>query len=144
MIVDDSEVAVKKFKMFAEKVDSEAKVVELCKKYLKHKGIDIDALNNTVSKVLLEQQTAPAKVETVYVNPNDLHILKYGSTIDNGQLDRLDPAMKQQMIADTKRRMVDNMIYELVQKDLVKFESYQDYACDQMRIYGYLKVWKGR
>lgn len=142
MIVDDKDVEIKKFKMYAENADSEQKIVELCKKYLKHKGIDVD--HSAAARDFLASQIAPPKIETVYANPNDIHVLKHVATIDRYLLDQKDPNEKLQVIAAHQKRMVDAMAFELVSYNLVKFETYQDYACDQTRLYGYLKVWKGR
>lgn len=131
MIVDENEVAVKKFKMFAEKAKNERDVIDLCRKYLKHKGIDVDTP--------LESYFAPKLPEKIYVGMKDI-VRVQGQFI----LDGYDMSKNQtsQEVAYAQKYVVDNIIHELVKSNLIDFQSYRKMDTYQTVVRGTLHAWK--
>lgn len=139
MIVDDSEIAVKKFKMFADKVNNEAQIVDLCKKYLKHKGIDVD--NTATMNAALASQIAPPRIEKVFVGASDL-IETYGRyEIDDLMIRSIQDSVEAQTQA--KMHIAKLIMSEVVKSDAIKFDQYKDYNYGKLVVQGKLVVYKG-
>jgi hypothetical protein len=68
MIASEDDIQLRKFKMFAENIETTEKAVELCKKFLKHKGWDVD----DIIKKSLVRDLEPPKIEKHYVGLKDL------------------------------------------------------------------------
>lgn len=135
MIIDESEVEIKKFKMFAEKADSEQKIVELCKKYLKHKGIDTDAIEN---RILLES-LRPKEPQRIYVGKPDIHTVNSRFTVDG--FDMSVTQSSDQMIY-ARKCILENITMEMFKSDLIEFETFKKMDTYQTIINGRVHVWK--
>lgn len=131
MIVGDAEVEMKKFKMFAEKADSEAKIMELCKKYLKHKGVDVDKG--------FADHFKPLEPQKIYVGMKDIISVHGQHTVDGWDMSALQSS--EQMI-HARKYVVDKILYEIVKNDMILFESYKDISTYQTIVRGKLNVWK--
>ena len=131
MIVEDSEVEIKKFKMYAEKADSEAKIVDLCKKYLKHKGIDTDAP--------LVNHFKPREPERIYVGMTDIIKINAETVFDG--FDRSFRQTSEDMMY-ARKNIVDQIVYDIIRNDLVKFNTYEKMDTRQTIVHGRLNVWK--
>lgn len=139
MIVEDREVEIKKFKMFADKVNTEAQIVDLCKKYLKHKGIDVD--NAAAMNAALASQIAPPRIETRYVGAGDLIEAHGQYAIDDYSIRSIADDVEAQVQA--KKYIMQNIMQEVVRTDTVKFDQYKDYNRAQLIVRGSLLVYKG-
>lgn len=131
MIVDDKEVEIKKFKMFAENVDSEQKIIELCKKYLKHKGIDIDTP--------LVNHFKPQEPQKIYVGMNDIVSVCGQVTVDGWDM---SPLQTSDEMIHARKYVIDKILYEIVQHDMILFDTYKDMPNYQTIVRGKLNVWK--
>lgn len=134
MIVDDSEVEIKKFKMFAEKLETESQIIDLCKKYLKHKGVDVD---NTAA---LSEIFRPKEPEKIYVGMSD--IVKVQGRFKLNEYDFRDTQHKLDSIAYASKYVVDEITHQLVKENMIEFETYKDPACYQTIICGNLNVYR--
>lgn len=131
MIVDESEVAVKKFKMFAEKTKSERDVIDLCKKYLRHKGIDVDTS--------LESHFASKMPEKIYVGMNDMVHVHGQFTLDGYNMSQNQTS---QEVAYAKKYVIDNIVHELIKSNLIDFQSFRKMDTFQTVVRGSLHAWK--
>jgi hypothetical protein len=131
MIVEDSEVEIKKFKMYAEKADSEAKIVDLCKKYLKHKGIDTDAT--------LVNHFKPREPERIYVGMTDIIKINAETVVDG--VDRSARQTSEDMMY-ARKSVIDKIVYDIIRNDLIKFNMYEKMDTWQTIVHGRLNVWK--
>jgi len=131
MIVEDSEVEIKKFKMYAEKADSEAKIVDLCKKYLKHKGIDTDAP--------LVNHFKPREPERIYVGMTDIIKINAETIVDG--VDRSARQTSEDMMY-ARKSVIDKIVYDIIRNDLIKFNMYGKMDTWQTIVHGRLNVWK--
>jgi hypothetical protein len=131
MIVEDSEVEIKKFKMYAEKADSEAKIIDLCKKYLKHKGIDTDAA--------LVNHFKPREPERIYVGMTDIIKINAETIVDG--VDRSARQSSEEFMY-ARKSVIDKIVYDIVRSDLIKFNSYEKMDTWQTIVHGRLNVWK--
>jgi hypothetical protein len=131
MIVNDAEVEIKKFKMFAEKADSEAKIMELCKKYLKHKGVDVDRG--------FADHFKPQEPQKIYVGMKDIISVHGQHTVDGWDMSALQSS--EQMI-HARKYVIDKILYEIVKNDMILFETYKDMPAYQTIVRGKLNVWK--
>ena len=121
--------AIKKFKMFAEKADTEQKIIDLCKKYLKHKGIDTDAP--------LVNHFKPQEPKIIHVGINDITSV-YGQI----SVDGFDVSDYGEKMAHSRKYVIDKILYEIVKNDMILFETYKDMPNYQTIIRGKLNVWK--
>jgi hypothetical protein len=135
MIVEDSEVEIKKFKMYAEKADSEAKIVDLCKKYLKHKGIDVDAGFADYFK--------PKEPERIYVGMTDIIKINAETVVDGVDrgVDRSARQTSDQMMF-ARKSVIDKIVYDVIRNDMIKFNTYEKMDTWQTIVHGRLNVWK--
>ena len=131
MIVEDVDIEIKKFKMFAEKADSESKIIDLCKKYLKHKGIDTDAP--------LVNHFKPQEPLKIYIGIKDIISVHGQHIVDGWDMSALQTS--EQMI-HAKKYVIDKILYEIVQNDMILFDTYKDMARYQTIVKGKLNVWK--
>lgn len=138
MIVDDVDVEIQKFKMFAEKADSEAKVIELCKKYLKHKGIDVD--HAAAARDYLASQIVPPTIEKQYVGLRDLNKLEATVSIDWDRLEDGGPEIRIQY----QKRLIDQLVHELVKADAIKFHEYKNFSSYQQVMMAQLFVYRDK
>ena len=129
MIVDETEVEIKKFKMFAEKANSEKQIIDLCKKYLKHKGIDTDAP--------LVNHFKPQEPKIIHVGINDITSV-YGQI----SVDGFDVSDYGEKMTHSRKYVIDKILYEIVKNDMILFETYKDMPNYQTIIRGKLNVWK--
>lgn len=129
MIVEEKEVEIKKFKMFAEKADSEKQIIDLCKKYLKHKGIDTDSP--------LVNHFKPQEPRIIHVGMNDI-VSVYGQV----SVDGLDVPDYGEKMLHSRKYVIDKIVYELVSNDMILFETYKDMPNYQTILRGKLNVWK--
>lgn len=133
MIVNDTDIEIKKFKMFAEKADSEQKIVELCKKYLKHKGIDVDH-----TAAFIEHLT-PREPMKIYVGMTDIHTINSRFTIDG--IDMSASQMSDQMMY-ARKHVLENITVELLKANLVEFNFYKRMDTYQTELNARLHVWR--
>ena len=131
MIVEDVDIEIKKFKMYAERADSESKIIDLCKKYLKHKGVDTDA-----SFVNLFEPKEPQKI---YVGMKDIVSVHGRITVDGCDMSALQTS--EQMI-HARKYVIDKILYEIVKNDMIEFNTYKDMPKYQTIVQGKLNVWK--
>ena len=131
MIVEDGEVEIKKFKMYAEKADSEAKIIDLCKKYLKHKGIDTDSAPVNHFK--------PREPERIYVGMTDIIKINAETVVDG--VDRSARQTSDQMMY-ARKSVIDKIVYDIIRNDLIKFNMYEKMDTWQTIVHGRLNVWK--
>jgi len=137
MIVPESEVEIKKFKMFAEKADSEQKIIELCKKYLKHKGIDVDEAFDKMAVM----QSVPAQVQKIYVGQGDLKHVHARMMID----EMVHPTLsKIEMGVLLRKELAQRITYELMKGEHIKFEEQYDPSFGSMYLHAALKVYDDR
>lgn len=134
MIVEDVDIEIKKFKMYAERADSEAKIVELCKKYLKHKGIDADAP--------FVNHFKPQEPQKIYIGINDIVSVKAQYKVDGFDmtLSRSNQEMTEMMYA--RKYVVDQITHQLILDDLILFDTYKHMPTYQTIVQGKLNVWK--
>ncbi len=135
-MIDESEVKIRKFKMFADKATTETQLVDLCKKYLKHKGIDAEVSKN----VSLEELLKPPKIETHYVGIPDLTSVHGMYTID--RMNILSATEEKQVQTYARKCVTENIMHELVRNDVIKFEILKDHSCDHITVRGKLLVYK--
>jgi hypothetical protein len=132
-MISDSELEIRKFKMFADKADSEAKVIELCKKYLAHKGVDVDKIADQWAIKSLE----PAKVETKYIGPG---IKMYRLVkIDRMELQQGYPP---EILAEARAKAAQQLLRDLLEEGYVKFHSQENYNEDRTEIIAQIHVTK--
>lgn len=131
MIVAENEIAIKKFKMFAEKADSEKDLVNLCRKYLKHKGIDIDTP--------LLNHFEPKEPQRIYVGMKDIMQVR-GQFIVDG-FDNSTRQISDELIY-AKRYVIDNITHDLVKNDMIEIETFRKMDTYQTIVRGTLNVWK--
>lgn len=131
MIVDDAEVEIKKFKMFAEKADSEAKIMELCKKYLKHKGIDVDRG--------FADHFKPQEPQKIYVGMKDIISVNAQTRVDGWDMSTRQTSDE---VMYARKYITDQITYQLVKNDMILFETYKDMPTYQTVVHGKLNVWK--
>lgn len=131
MIVQDTDVEIKKFKMYAEKADSEQKIMELCKKYLKHKGIDTDAP--------LVNYFKPQEPKKIYVGMMDIIKVEAQTKVDG--IDR-SPMQTSQEILYAKKNVIEQITHQLVRDEMIKFDTYQMMDTYQTIVQGKLNVLK--
>ena len=132
-LISDSELEIRKFKMFADKVDTEAKVIDLCKKYLKHKGIDVDQMTTDWANKKLELP----KIEKHYVGP--------GNTIHRViKIDRRDllQGYPPEVIADAKIKVAQQMLRDLIEEGYLKFDTNENFYEDRTEIIAHIHVFK--
>jgi len=129
MIVDENEVAVKKFKMFAEKAKNERDVINLCRKYLKHKGIDIDSS--------LESHFAPKMPEKIYVGAKDILRVQGQFILDGYDMSKNTTS---QDVAYAQKYVIDNIVHELVKGNMIDIQSYRNMDTFQTVVRGTLNV----
>ena len=131
MIVEDVDIEIKKFKMFAEKADSESKIIDLCKKYLKHKGIDTDAP--------LVNHFKPQEPQKIYVGMKDIVSVHGQYTVDGCDMSALQTGEK---MIYARKYVVDQITHQLILDDLILFDTYKDMPTYQTIDQGKLNVWK--
>jgi hypothetical protein len=131
MIVEDVDIEIKKFKMFAEKADSESKIIDLCKKYLKHKGIDTDAP--------LVNHFKPQEPQKIYVGMKDIVSVHGQYTVDGCDMSALQTGEK---MIYARKYVVDQITHQLILDDLILFDTYKDMPTYQTIVQGKLNVWK--
>jgi hypothetical protein len=131
MIVEDSEVEIKKFKMYAEKADSEAKIVDLCKKYLKHKGINTDSDFVNLFR--------PKEPERIYVGMTDIIKINAETVVDG--VDRSARQSGEEFMY-ARKSVIDKIVYDVIRNDVIKFNTYEKMDTYQTIIHGRLNVWK--
>jgi len=131
MIVEDNVLETKKFQMYAEKADTEIKRIELCKKYLKAKGIDTDAP--------LVNHFKPQEPKKIYVGMNDIIPLNAEMRVDGWDMSARQTS--DEMI-HARKYVIDKILYEIVREDMIRFETYKDMPTYQTIIRGKLNVWK--
>ena len=139
MIVEDVDIEIKKFKMYAEKADSEKKIVDLCKKYLKHKGIDVDGTIDEAMKSALAAATQPPKVEQRYVGIPDLIRCQAKVVIDDRH-DHGANAFDYRM--HLKKQLAELIMHEVIKSDAIVFEQAKDPANWQDVIYASLSIYR--
>ena len=139
MIVSDNDLETKKFIMYAEKADTEKKRIELCKKYLASKGLDVNA---AIEKSILEKSFAVPKVEPIIVNRNDIEFLEQGVGIDIDQYS--DPTRKMAVLIEAKKALVQDITHTIIQKNLIKFDEWKDPMVWQTKIRARVGIWKGK
>ncbi len=127
MIVEDSEVAIKKFKMFADKAKTDRELVELCRKYLKHKGVILDQPDPVTFM--------PQEPKTVYVGTSDI-VRVHGQFICDG----FDMAAHQ--IQYARRFVVENVVRELTEQNLIDIQSFRKMDTYQTVVRGTLHAWR--
>lgn len=132
MIVDDKEIEIKKFKMFAENVNSEQKIIELCKKYLKHKGIDIDT----------NAFVPPPPPQQIFINKEDVEFISYKMKIDDNMFFQNTMA-RMEMEAAIRKNIVESIMHELVMRNLIKFDTLKDHMNCQTMVNGKIGIWRG-
>ena len=131
MIVEDVDIEIKKFKMFAEKADSESKIIDLCKKYLKHKGIDTDAP--------LVNHFKPREPERIYVGMKDIVSVHGRVTVDGWDMSAMQTS---DQMMQARKYVIDEILYEIVKNDMIEFNTYKDMPTYQTIVQGKLNVWK--
>ena len=131
MIVEDVDIEIRKFKMFAENADSEAKIMELCKKYLKHKGVDVDKGFSDYFK--------PQEPQKIYVGMKDIISVNAQTRVDDWDMSIRKTSNG---IMYARKYIVDEITHQLVQNDMILFETYKDMPASQTIIHGKLNVWK--
>lgn len=132
-LISDSELEIRKFKMFADKVDTEAKVIDLCKKYLKHKGIDVDQMTTDWANKKLEQP----KIEKHYIGPGN-NIYK---TIKIDRRDLLQ-GYPPEIIADAKIKVAQHLLRDLIDEGYLKFDTNENFYEDRTEIVARIHVFK--
>lgn len=131
MIVDDNALETKKFQMYAEKADTEAKRIELCKKYLDSKGIKTDAY-------------LPAPIpEMIVINKQDVEFLSYRLEIDDNMYYQ-NATNNMEMERHIRKNIADNLSYEMLVRQMITFDTYKDYARMQTIINGKVGIWRGQ
>lgn len=107
----DNALETQKFKKYAETADTEERRIELCKKYLKSKGIDVD---------LLERQTKAHEYVASFRNP----LLKRLTATRTVDLDLMQDhsRIKAGVYRDISQYMAD----ELLNQGLIRFNDYTD------------------
>ena len=131
MIVEDVDIEIKKFKMYAERADSESKIIDLCKKYLKHKGIDTDAP--------LVNHFKPQGPQKIYVGMKDIVSVHGQHTVDGCDMSALQTGEK---MIYARKYVIDKILYEIVKNDMIEFNTYKDMPTYQTIVQGKLNVWK--
>ena len=134
MIIDESEVEIKKFKMFAENANTEKQVIDLCKKYLKHKGIDIDV------NAAYAEMFKPKEPEKIYVGLTD--IIRVQGQVSLDEYSFRDPTHEMDCMIHARKHIVENITHELVKSDMIEFVSFKDIARYQTVVRGNLNVYK--
>lgn len=135
-LASDDEIELRKFKMFAENVATTDKAIELCKKFLKHKGWDID----DIIKKSLVRDLEPVKVEKHYVGLKDLiRCQAYVAIDDMNYLQNLSPV---EIESRARQMVVDKITYEIVKNDAFRFEKIYDPVVAQHKLYGNLYIYK--
>lgn len=135
MIVPQKEVEIQKFKMFAERVNTEDQAINLCKKYLKHKGID---LNPTMIPI------APPVVQKIYMNKDDVEFMRHQVVLDRFHIEGLSPSEKMQMQSQLHKEIADHLVYEMLKRDLVRLETYEDLCRAQTIHSATVGIWRGK
>lgn len=107
----DNVLETQKFKKYAETADTEERRIELCKKYLKSKGIDVD---------LLAQQTKAHEYVESFRNP----LLKRLTVTKTVDLDIMPDHNR--IKAGVYREISQYMADELLKQDLIRFNDYTD------------------
>ena len=132
-MISDSEIEVRKFKMYADKVDTEAKVVDLCKKFLKYKGIDVDKITDEWAIKSLE----PPKVEKHYIGPGNkiYRMVK----IDRRELQQGYPP---EILADAKARAAHQLLRDLLAEGYMKFTTQENFYENRVEIIAQIHVSK--
>lgn len=129
MIVEDRDLAIKKFKMYAEKVDNETQIIDLCKKYLKHKSIDVDSG--------FAEHFKPKIPERIYVGMTDIIPVRGEIKIDDMALQQ---STQEMMYA--KKYVIDQITHQIVRDDMITFQSFKKIDTYQTIIQGKLNVYK--
>ena len=121
----DNALETQKFKKYAETADTEERRIELCKKYLKSKGIDVD---------LLQRQTKAHEYVESFRNP----LLQRLSVAKSVDLDLMQDhkAIKGSVYRDISLDMAD----QLLQKGLIRFNEYTDQALYRWNVRAELDV----
>ena len=94
--------------MFAEKADTEQKIIDLCKKYLKHKGIDTDAP--------LVNHFKPQEPKIIHVGINDITSVYAAVGM------AVNPSEMLMEIVDNKELHIELSVFE---KDILKVKENQ-------------------
>jgi hypothetical protein len=131
MIVEDNEVEIRKFKMCVENADSDKKIVDLCKKYLKHKGIVTDAAPLNHFK--------PREPERIYVGMTDIIKINAETIVDG--VDRSARQSGEEFMY-ARKSVIDKIVYDIIRNDLIKFSTYEKMDTWQTIVHGRLNVWK--
>ena len=131
MIVEDSEIEIRKFKMGVENADSDKKIVDLCKKYLKYKGIDTDAG--------FADHFKPREPERIYVGMTDIIKINAQTIVDG--VDRSSRQSSEEFMY-ARKSVIDKIVYDIIRNDLIKFSTYENMDTWQTFVHGRLNVWK--
>ena len=134
MIVDDNALETKKFQMYAEKADTEAKRIELCKKYLQSKGIKLD---NDIKAYV------PPTPQMIVINKQDVEFISYRLEIDDN-LYYQNATNNMEMERHIRKNIADNLSYEMLVRQMITFDTYKDYARMQTIINGKVGIWRGQ
>lgn len=142
MEVYDQELETKKFKMYAETADTPERRIELCKKYLKAKGIDVDAIlahkvSDTWSQ--MKDQYATDFGNPKY-HPNIVSVVA-NETVD---LDSVRYKIEPDLIQMLHKQTFSELTHQIAKADLVSFDTWEDVIRRQYTVRASINVWKGK
>jgi hypothetical protein len=133
MIDVDGMLETKKFQMYAEKADTEEKRIELCKKYLKHKGMDPD-------------KPGPMGPIGEYIaTTHDTGLIRRLSNrivVDAIDVEQLRGQMGPLMEVELKRKCADGIMETVMREGYIRFSTSRDMSRDQYIVNAELFVWR--
>lgn len=125
-MIDEKQIETVKFKTYAEKADTEEKRIELCRKYLQHKGM------------IVIVNTAKPDFTPKLQDTKGIHRVCARQAVDMYVIEQVGPEFYNQMRQNCVRLLSE----ELLKAKLIHFDDRKDFGDDKFVTTATLLVWK--
>lgn len=125
-MIDEKHIETVKFQTYAEKADTEEKRIELCRKYLQHKGM-----------IVIENKPKPETIAT-FQDTKGIRRVCARQSVDMYKVEKIGPEFYHHM----RQNCVKLISEELVKADLIKFDHNKSFSDDMFVTTATLFVWK--